>query len=135
MDSGYDVEEILTGFQDNAAGPGADVVDDSTRDAAVRATEEGLNTEAFQTVTLTNSEATSASTLPRRERRIPLTLGDYVMGEELENLALQSEALALPGVPETAEEALGDQNWLQAMIPLRRTKYGLWFPGQMTDSQ
>ena len=108
VDSGDDVEEILTGFQDDAAGLGADVVDDSGGDSAVRATAEGPHTEASQTVTLTNSDATNASLLPRRERRPPLRLGDLRMGEELENLALHSEALAELGVPETTEETLGD---------------------------
>ena len=35
MDSGDDVDEILTGFQDDAAGTVADVDDNSKRDSAV----------------------------------------------------------------------------------------------------
>ncbi len=37
------------------------------------------------------------------------------MGEKLEKLALQSEAWTLTGVPEMAEEALGDPNWRRGM--------------------
>ena len=51
----------------------------------------------------------------RRNVRLPRRLDDFVMGDELENLALHSEALVASTVPESAAEALGDPNWKTAM--------------------
>ena len=44
-----------------------------------------------------------------------LRLDDFVMGNELENLALHSEALVASTVPGSAAEALADPNWKAAM--------------------
>ena len=55
---------------------------------------------------------------PGRKRRIvrlPRRHDDFVMGDELENLALQSEALVASTVPGSAAEALADPNWKAAM--------------------
>ena len=51
----------------------------------------------------------------RRNVRQPRRLDDFVMGDELENLALHSEALAASKVPGFAAEALADPNWKAAM--------------------
>ena len=51
----------------------------------------------------------------RRNVRRPRRLDDFVMGDELENLALHSEALVASTVPGSAAEALADPNWKAAM--------------------
>ena len=51
----------------------------------------------------------------RRNARLPRRLDDFVMGDELENLALHSEALVASTVPGSAAEALADSNWKVAM--------------------
>ena len=55
---------------------------------------------------------------PDRQRRIvrqPRRRNDFVMGDELENLALHSEALMASTVPGSAAEALTDTIWKAAM--------------------
>ena len=102
-----DGEETLLVIQEDTDEPAAE------KHSLVAEKEDAPETEILQTLTLTNS--TTASTLPRRDRRPPCGIDDFVVGEELENLALHSDASSLPGVPETAEEALGDRNWRRAM--------------------
>ena len=51
----------------------------------------------------------------RRNVRLPQRLDDFVMGDELENLALHSEALVASTVPGSAAEALTDPNWKATM--------------------
>ena len=53
----------------------------------------------------------------RRRRNViwPRRLDDFVMGDELENLALHSEALVASTVPGSASEALAGPNWKAAM--------------------
>ncbi len=103
MGAGDDGEETLRVIQEDTTEPAAD------KHSLVAEKENAPETEILQTLTLTNS--TTASTLPRRDRRPPCRIDDFVVGEELENLALHSDASTLLGVPETAEEALGDKNW------------------------
>ncbi len=106
-------EEILTVLQEGAAEPAADKVGDSTVDSFFSATEDALETEALQILTLTSSS--TASTLPRPDRRPTCRFGEFVVDKELENLALYSVALALPDLPQTVEGAFGDPNWGRAM--------------------
>ena len=51
----------------------------------------------------------------RRDVRQPRRLDNFVMGNELENLALHSKALVTSMVPGSAAEALADPNWRAAM--------------------
>ena len=50
-----------------------------------------------------------------RARQPPPRFGDYVTGEELENLALHCDALLADGLPRDADVALEDPNWKAAM--------------------
>ena len=51
----------------------------------------------------------------RRNVRLPRRLDDFVMGDELEYLALHSEALVASTVPGFAAEAPAGPNWKAAM--------------------
>ena len=51
----------------------------------------------------------------QRNVRQPRRLDDFVVGNELENLALHSEALVASAVPGSAAVALADPNWKAAM--------------------
>ena len=50
-----------------------------------------------------------------RTRRAPQMFGDYVTGQELENLALHCDALVSSGLPNSAKDAIKDPNWKAAM--------------------
>ena len=51
----------------------------------------------------------------KRQRKTPQRFNDYVMGQEMENLAPHSYALLPTGLAESAKEALQDSNGKAAM--------------------
>lgn len=88
--------------------------EETTTDEAVTGTQSNIDIEE-ETVDEVPPTAVPQMTSSGRAIRTPEWQQDFITGDELENLALHSDAMGGAGIPVSASQALADPNWKAAM--------------------